>query len=400
MYGPLRSAEPPGLFPRPRSAARRAVTMVRSLEDSLAHMDPVRIALDVGPLYGHRTGIGAAVAELAAALDGHAGVEVAPYVLSFRSRPAPPVRRLPLPAAIAHRLWSVGDRPRVDRWVGPADVVHGTNYVVPPTRHPAIASVYDCWFLRHPGRASPDVRRAGEVLRRRVRAGATVHASSEATAAAARELLGATRVEVVHLGPLPVPDTPPAEPPAWAAGIGPFVLALGTVERRKNLPALVAAFNAMGSHDGTGLVVAGAPGDDSATLDAAVAALPAAARGRVVRPGPVDDATKSWLLHHARVLAYPSLDEGFGFPILEAQTVRLPIVATSAGSIPEVAGGGAELVPPGDHDALAGALLRVLTDDERRRQLVAAGVANVARFSWTATADAMVELYRRVREDG
>ena len=120
-----------------------------------------------------------------------------------------------------------------------------------------------------------------------------------------------------------------------------------------------------------------------------------------MRPGPVDDATKAWLLHHARLLAYPSLDEGFGFPILEAQAIGLPVVATRAGSIPEVAGDGAELVTPGDDDALAGALRRVLTDEEHRRAARRRRPrANVARFSWAATAEAMVDLYRRVLEDG
>ena len=116
-------------------------------------------------------------------------------------------------------------------------------------------------------------------------------------------------------------------------------------------------------------------------------------------PGVVDAATKSWLLHHAAAVAYPSLDEGFGFPILEAQAAGRPVVATCAGSIPEVAGDGAELVPVGDPDALAGALVRVLGDDDRRRSLVAAGSANVARFSWSATAANLVRLYRRLREE-
>ncbi len=357
-------------------------------------MDPVRIALDVGPLNGHRTGIGAAVAELAAALNDHRGVAVRPYVLSFRSRPAPPTRRLPLPAALAHRLWSRADHPRVDRWLGDAEVVHGTNYVVPPSRLPALVSVYDCWFLDHPSEASPPVRRAGEVLRRRVRAGATVHASSQATADRVRDLLATDRVEVVHLGPLAV-DAPPAESPVGVNG-RPFVLALGTIERRKNLPALVRAFAAVAT-EGAQLVVAGAPGDDSAAVDAAVEALAPEARSRIVRLGPVDATTKAWLLHHARALAYPSLDEGFGFPLLEAQSIELPIVATRAGSIPEVAGDGAELVPLGDTDALAAALTRVLVDDERRAALLAAGRANLARFSWSATADALVDVYERLR---
>ncbi len=118
----------------------------------------------------------------------------------------------------------------------------------------------------------------------------------------------------------------------------------------------------------------------------------------MIRPGPIGGDVKSWLLHHADVLAYPSLDEGFGFPILEAQTVGVPVVATRAGSIPEVAGDGAELVATGDADALAAAIGTLLDDDARRAELVAAGHRNVARFSWSATADALVAVYRRLRE--
>jgi glycosyltransferase involved in cell wall biosynthesis len=367
-------------------------------------MDPVRLALDVGPLHGHRTGIGAAVDALATTLRGCDDVALRPYLLSFRSHPAPPTRRLPLPAAVAHELWSRADGPRVDRWLGDAEVVHGTNYVVPPTRLPAVVSVYDCWFLTHPELAAPAVRRAGDVLRRRVRAGVTVHASSHATAALVRDVLGAERVEVIHLGPLTVPDASPARPPnPWAAALDgrPFVLAMGTLERRKAVPALVTAFGAIaGDHRDARLVIAGAPGDDTDAVEAAVGALDPVARRAIVRPGPVDDATRSWLLHRARALAYPSLDEGFGFPILDAQQIGLPVVATRAGSIPEVAGDGAVLAPVGDGDALGAGLAVVLDDDDRRATLIAAGRANVARFSWATTARALVDLYRRLREEG
>ncbi len=363
-------------------------------------MDPLRLALDTGPLHGHRTGVGAAVAELVTALGAHPDVEVHPYLLSFRSRPAPPTRRLPLPAALAHRVWARVDHPRVDRWLRPADVVHGTNYVVPPSALPRLVSVYDCWFLTHPSQATPAVRRAGAVLRRAVAAGATVHASSAATGDLVRQLLATDRVEVVPLGPLPLPPAPSDPPARWLEALDGrrYVLAVGTVERRKNLPALATAFAAAGAT--ADLVIAGAPADDSAALDDAVARLPPPVRARIHRPGAVDEATKGWLLAHAVAVAYPSLDEGFGFPVLEAQTAGVPVVATRAGSIPEVAGEGAELVPVGDLDALAAGLARVVGDDDRRAALVAAGHRNVERFSWAATADALVAVYGRLRAGG
>jgi glycosyltransferase involved in cell wall biosynthesis len=363
-------------------------------------MTSIRVALDAGPLHGHRTGIGAAVAELTAALERRADVIVTPYLLSFRTTPVPPVRRLPLPAAAAHRLWAHLDHPRLDRALGDVDVVHGTNYVVPPSRRPRVVSVYDVWFLAHPEQAAPAVARAGAVLRRSVHRGATVHASSHATAERVAELIGPERIEVIHLGPLPPPAPGPIRA-GFAERVGghPFVLALGTLERRKNLPALVDAYaRAVPEVPGLHLVLAGADGDDAGAVAGAVEGLPASVGAGVIRAGSISDAEKAWLLERASALAYPSLDEGFGFPLLEAQRASLPIVATRAGSIPEVAGEGALLVDVGDADALAAALVRAVADDDLRARLVARGRRNLDRFEWGATADAMVALYRRLRE--
>lgn len=361
-------------------------------------MSRTRVAIDAGPRHGHRTGIGLAVAELIDALDARDDVELLPYVVSYRARPAPPTRRLPVPAAFAHRWWSRADGPPVDRWLGPAHVVHGTNYVVPPSRRPRLVSVYDCWFLDHPEQAHPDVIRAGEVLRRSVRAGAWVHASSHATARRVGERLDTDRITVIHLGPAAVElDTPTA--PAGIDPARPFVVALGTRERRKGLPTLVGAFGQLAAaRDDLALVVAGAPGDDDAAIQRAVAALPDAVRARVHLLGPVTAGEKAWLLSRATLLAYPSLDEGFGFPLLEAQAADVPVVASAAGSIAEVGGTGVELVAPGDVDALADALARVAYDDARRAALRAAGRANVTRFSWATTAAEVAALYRRLVE--
>src|SRR3954447_22348183 len=171
-------------------------------------MSAVRVAFDAGPLAGVRTGVGQAVAAIRDALGRRGDVHLEEYVVSFRAALTSGERRLPMPAALAHRLWSHTDHPRADRWLPGVEVVHGTNYVVPPSRRPRLVSVYDCWFLRNPEAAHPDVRRAGEVLRRAIRSGAAVHVSSQATADALTELLGATDITVIPLGPLPVLTAP------------------------------------------------------------------------------------------------------------------------------------------------------------------------------------------------
>lgn len=359
------------------------------------------VAIDEGPRHGPRTGVAVAADGLIGALEeGGRPIRLTPYLTSARARVTGRTQRLPLPAALAHRLWARMAWPPMDRFLGRPDVVHGTNYVVPPARCARVVSVYDCWFLDHPDEAVPDVRRAGAVLRRSVAEGAHVIASSEATAGRVRELLDTDAVTTIHLG---APDEPPVADgdavPARLAALttAPFVLSLGTLERRKNVPVLVAAFGRLArEHQTVKLVVAGAPGDDADAVHAALAALPGDVRSRILVTGRICETEKAWLLRRATVLAYPSLDEGFGFPVLEAQRVGTPVVASAAGSIPEVAGTGALLGLPGDRDALAANLYGVLVDPTRRAALVERGRTNVERFSWARTADAHLDLYERL----
>jgi alpha-1,3-rhamnosyl/mannosyltransferase len=113
-----------------------------------------------------------------------------------------------------------------------------------------------------------------------------------------------------------------------------------------------------------------------------------------VRTGWVGDADLAALLSRASVLTFPSLYEGFGFPPLQAMRVGIPVVATWAGSLPEVLGDGALLVAPGDIDGLAGALERCLSDESLRLGLIEAGSAWAARFSWEGCGAGLEQLYR------
>ena len=363
----------------------------------------LQVAFDVGPLRGHRTGVGAAVSALANGFAARPagtgeGVELRPYLLSARARTGPGERRLPMPAALAHHLWARLDRPRLDRWFADVDVIHGTNYVVPPSRTPRLVSVYDCWFLARPELAGSAVGRAAAVLRRAVRGGAHVHASSQATAQLVRSLLGTDRVTTIHLGP-PTDEPPPDRAPISALPRGPYIVAIGTRERRKNLPRLIEAFGLLSEHVDVDLVIAGASGDDDVAVQRALGALRPRARRRAWVLGAVDEATKSWLVHRARVIAYPSLDEGFGFPVLQAQLVGVPIVAAAAGSIPEIGGDGVEYVDPLDVSSLATGLGRATVDESRRAELVSAGHRNVSRFSWGDTVERLAELYGAIAGD-
>jgi glycosyltransferase involved in cell wall biosynthesis len=363
----------------------------------------VRVALDVGPLYGPRPGVAEAVAGMRTALDARADVHVDGYLVSRRATPRPGDRKLPVPGIVGVHAWSRGDRPRADRWLAGCDVLHGTNYVAPPARLPTVVSVYDCWFLAHPDEAAPLVRRAGHVLRRRVAAGAWVHTGAEAISAQARELLATERVATVPLGP-PAPITALADlpRPAWADQIGgrPFVLSVATQERRKDLGLLVAAFADLAPRVPDALLVlAGAPGDDSATVAAALDALPPEVAARVLQLGFVDEPAKHWLLRSAAALAYPSRDEGFGFPVLEGHAAGTPVVACRVGSLPEVGGDATAFVDARTPDAMAATLERVLSDAGTRLTLIEAGYRNLARYSWDATADGLVDLYRRAIEE-
>lgn len=377
---------------------------------------PVRtrasVAIDVTPLLGARTGIGHAVAEIVTALrELDAAPMLVPYTLSLRARTLrenvpTDTHFVPLPARLLLNAWQHADAPKIDRWVRPARVIHATNYLAPPSRLPTLVSVYDCSFVRYPELCTPEVRAFEPIVRRAIARGATVHTGSHFVADEIEEIFGpglqaSGRLAVIPLGvPALADDAEVPEAVAERVDSAPYVLAIGTLEPRKNYPHLISAFGELAArHRDLSLVIAGPDGPARAEADAALATLSGEVRDRVVLTGAVSDETKRGLLAGAAVLAYPSLYEGFGFPVLEAMTAGVPVVAARAGSIPEVAGDAALLVEPTDEDALATALERVMTDDELRRELIARGRDRVREFSWSDTARALASCYRQLAEE-
>jgi glycosyltransferase involved in cell wall biosynthesis len=257
------------------------------------------------------------------------------------------------------------------------DVLHCTIFRAPLRAPvPVVVTVHDLAAIRYPELFTAWTRLYARTLLRAVLRSATrVLAVSEFTKRDVVELVGvpAERVDVAYNaadGDVFTPDGPAAD--------GDYVLAVGTLEPRKNLPRLIAATAQLGLE----LRIAGAPGWGG------VEAVGAHVRW-LGRPSDEELAEQ---LRGALCLAYPSLWEGFGIPVLEAMRCGTPVVTSSRSAMEEVAGDAAELVEPTDVDSIAAGIERALG---RRAELRAAGLERAQLFTWAATADAAVASYAR-----
>lgn len=356
------------------------------------------VALDCTPLYGQTGGIGTFVNGLLNALVARGEQSLSGYALTWR----PPHRLDPvlpagvrairrrLPASALFRSWEYGAWPWAELWTGRVDVVHGTNFVVPPARRAAtVVTVHDLTAVRYPELCTTVTLRYPALIRRAVARGAFVHVPSAFVAGEVTDLLGvpADRVRVVAHGvDHVICDATPQRRRS------PYLLAVGTVEPRKDYRGLVRAFEAVKSQfDDVRLVIAGEDGWAADEVNAAIAASPAASH--IERRRGVDDLTRARLLRGAAALVYPSLYEGFGLPPLEAMAAGTPVVATAAGAVPETVDGGAVLVPVGDPEELAAALGSILADADLRATLRARGLARAQAFTWRACAEGLTQLY-------
>lgn len=364
----------------------------------------MRVALDVTPLVGPGTGVATFVRGLAGALGRRGEVELSAYGLTWRGRGAlaaavPPglaLARRPMPARPLSQAWARAGWPPAEWWTGPVEVVHGTNFVVPATRGAAaVVTVHDLTAVRFPHLCTPASRRYPGLIRAAVGRGAWVHTPSRFVADEVVDLLGVPpeRVHAVLSGIDPAGPAGDAGR-GWAlAGSTRFVLALGTVEPRKGLVDLVRAFDRLAAErPELALVVAGPDGWGTDAFTAATAL--ARHGGRIRRLGWVDAGARADLLAGATVVAVPSVYEGFGFPALEAMAAGTAVVATAAGSLPEVVGPAGRLVPVGDVDALASALAEVVDDPALRAEMGRAGPAHAGRFRWDDCASGILRLYR------
>ena len=367
-------------------------------------MTALRVSLDVTAVPPQPAGAGRYTIDLAAALAARTDV-----AMTFVARRDDADRWSPL----GHAVEAVAPSRRPTRLAWEQvrlasvlrkldlDVHHSPHYTMPERSSlPKVVTIHDLTFFDHP---EWHERTKVPFFRRAIRVAARHADAIVCVSCTTAELLRdrCSPLAPVHVVPHGVDvdrfvALPLETDEAHLAELGvrpPYVLFVGTIEPRKDVPTLVKAFDRMaGAHTDVSLVLAGGEGWGTAPVEAAIAA--ARHRRRIVRTGYVADEAVPALLRNAAAVAYPALEEGFGLPALEALACGAPLVTTSGTAMEEVAGAAALLVEAGDPDGLAGALDMLVRGDAgldaRRRR----GLEIAARHTWAASAEGHVEAYR------
>lgn len=309
------------------------------------------------------------------------------------------------------RLWTHRKLAR-EVSTSPPDVLFVPAHVLPwqrPGRRvpPSVVTIHDLGYHYFPEAHTRSQRAYLQWSTRYAVTHATrLIAVSQATANDLQRLYAApsAQIDVVYEASSPIPPVDAASVATTLAELGisqPYALFVGTLQPRKNLVRLVDAYAKLlkrTSNVNLDLVLAGNPGWLRDPIYAAIDSH--GLHERVHLPGAVSDAQLFALLRGAQQFAFPSLFEGFGLPVLEAQLAGVPVMTANNSSLPEVAGEGALYVDPTDTDAIADAMLRLSTDEALRARLIAAGNENVKRFSWSHAAEQTLDVLRKAAESG
>ena len=369
----------------------------------------MRVCIDIQAAVAQRAGVGRYVKSLVEHLGVHRGTdELRLFCFDFQRRGVPfeaagaAVKSVRwIPGRIVQQAWKRIGFPPFDLFSGAADVFHFPNFIRPPlARGRSVVTIHDLSFLLFPHAAE-----AGNLRYLTARIDDTV-ARADAILADSETIAGEIRgrwpgaAARVHGVPLGLPDgfgRPPEDAVrAVLARHGldrPYLLSVGTLEPRKNLPFLVEVFERLRGFDGD-LVLAGMKGWNYGPILERVARSPLASRIRHL-DYPADTDLPA-LYAGAAAFVFPSLYEGFGFTPLEAMACGAPAIVSTGGSLPEVCGDGAEIVAGFEADEWAARVAAVLGDSARRAALTARGATNAARFTWDETARKTWDIYRNV----
>ncbi len=303
------------------------------------------------------------------------------------------------------RLWHRFHVPLpIERWTGDIRLLHAPDFTLPPVRRrtKTILTVHDLSFIREPWTAAPGLRSyLGRVVPRSIARADCILADSESTRQDLIEIYRTSdlKIRVLYSGVpdqfYPIQDQVLIKRTLDHYGIGsdPFILAVGTIQPRKNYDRLIEAFHQIGRRD-VKLVIAGARGWLDSPLYRRVAELKMEQDVQFL--GFVPDHDLPILYSAARVFAFPSLYEGFGLPPLEAMACGAPVLTSNRSSLPEVVGDAALMVDPYDVEAIKQALIRLLDDEGLRNMLINRGQLRAQRFTWRTAARQLREIYAEI----
>lgn len=270
-----------------------------------------------------------------------------------------------------------------------ADLFHGLNQRLGAAAYRRRVATFHDLFVMSGDYSTPDFRqRFTAQARAAAERSDLIIAVSAFTAQQVEQLLGVepARIRVIPHGarPAPLQDRKlPREP---------IVLTVGAIQRRKNIVRLIEAFEHL--PPGWKLLLAGSLGFDS---EAARERIERSSRKQDIQVlGYVSDAQLEVLYQRASILAFPSLDEGFGMPILDAMARGVPVLTSNVSAMPEVAGDAALLANPTDVNAIANGLCRLATDLELRGALIHAGMARAKEFTWKKSVEATWNVYKEL----
>jgi glycosyltransferase involved in cell wall biosynthesis len=372
------------------------------------------IAIDVTSYLASRTGVGICVAELMSALLASAGEDTftlcavsarrnASTLLKQRF-PHSKIRIRHVPIRILSPLVDKSNWPNVETIFGTADVFHASPFLVPASKETAVVTtVYDLTPIRFPEFHLPSNLFTAEQLRRRLDRAHLVIVPSASTG---RDLqnLGLVSSNKVRVIPLAIESCfqhidRECVDALSKLGLSPgYILNVGALEPRKNLPRLFEAYRILKdryriTHK---LVIVGPRGWKDQDVFDSVQRLDLA--DSVVFMGYVPNETLNLLYNHAELLVYPSLYEGFGLPPLEAMSAGCPVAVSKTSSLPEVVGDAGVYFDPLEVEEMAHAIFRILDSHEFRKELIELGTARSLQFSWSKTAAETHQAYREAVE--
>ena len=367
--------------------------------------DELRVLITMEAAW-HRVpgGTGRVAIDLASALSRRTDVEIKGLAAWHLNQPSPnyqpsiEVQRLLWPRPVLYECWSRILRPKLK--TEGHHLIHSTTIVAPPPgAAPMVVSVHDLAFRRFPERFPKRSRKLFERCWQRVleRADAVLCPSAATSADLLAAGLDADRLHLVPLGhdPLSVSTEALREARDQIGVQGKFVLAVGTLEPRKNIPTLIQAFSNIASSHDAELVLVG-PIGWGITPQELLNSLDEPIKERIRIVGEVTRPQLAALYTEASAFCYPSLLEGFGLPVLEAMSYSTPVVTSKGTATEEVAGDAALMVDPTSVYEVSEALELLLSSESDAHKIANRGYERSKMFSWDATASATVNVYRKL----